>query len=268
MRQNEMMIKLKNALVWTMCGLALIMLIGLLIKSTPSGAEGKNIFTLKYSTYYGQKSTTGFAIATLIMMITTTVLIWFKQSYLTLASFVTATVTFILSMCINGEVSNLYTKVGPGVILLTIFASFYYLAALGLLALTIYRLVRIGMRTHKFEIYPYQVVLEDVVRSPQGPVPTSGYGQQPYAQPQQPYAQPQQPYAQPQQPYAQPQQPYAQPQQTYAQPQQTYAQPTQQPYAQPQQPAAAPQETKFCTSCGTANTADSRFCSKCGSPLA
>lgn len=139
-------------------------------------------------------------------------------------------IAFILSLSINGQIKGLCGKVGAGVVFLTIFAVFYYIAALGLLALTVYRLVRIGQRTHKFEIYPYEVVLEDVVRAPQGPAPTSGYAQQPYAQPtQQPYAQPTQPV---------------------------------------QQPVSAPQETKFCTSCGAPNAAGAKFCGKCGNPFA
>ena len=264
MSQNEIMLKVKKILVWTMWGLAVGMFLGLLIKATPSGYISKNAFTCKLSNYYGMvvSSTTGKAVTVLIMIIATSALLWFKQSYLTLASHITAMIAFILSLSINGQIKGLCGKVGAGVVFLTIFAVFYYIAALGLLVLTVYRLVRIGQRTHKFEIYPYEVVLEDVVRAPQGPAPTSGYAQQPYAQPtQQPYAQPmQQPYAQPMQ------QPYAQPVQ------QPYAQPTQQPYAQPtqpvQQPVSAPQETKFCTSCGAPNAAGARFCGKCGNPFA
>ena len=260
MRQNEIMLKVKKILVWTMWGLALAMFLSLLIKASPSGYESKNAFTCKFYDYWGRSaaSTTGKAVTVLIMLIASSALLWFKQSYLTLASHIPALVAFILSISINSDVKIIYGKVGVGVVFLTIFAVFYYIAALGLLTLTVYRLVRIGQRTHKFEIYPYEVVLEDVVRAPQGPAPTSGYAQQPT---QQPYAQPTQP------PYAQPmQQPYAQPTQ------QPYAQPTQQPYTQPAQPvqqsATAPQETKFCTSCGAPNAAGAKFCGKCGNPFA
>ena len=239
MSQNDIMIKIKKILVWTMWGLAAAMFLSLLIKITPSGYEGKNAFSLSVRSVWAVTtliSTTGRAVAVLIMLLITSALLWFKQSYLILSSYVTAMVAFIISCSINGSVKGYFGKVGPGAVFLLIFAILYFIAALGLLGLTVYRLVRIGQRTHRFEIYPYEVVLENVARVPHEPTPTSGYGQQSYAQPQQPYAQPQQPYAQPQQPYAQPQ--------------------------QPQQP-----QTKFCTSCGTPNVATARFCARCGNPL-
>ena len=42
MSQNDIMIKIKKILVWTMWGLAAAMFLSLLIKITPSGYEGKN----------------------------------------------------------------------------------------------------------------------------------------------------------------------------------------------------------------------------------
>ena len=82
MSQNDIMLKVKKILVWTMWGLAFGMFLGLLIKATPSGYISKNAFTCKLSNYYGMvvSSTTGKAVTVLIMIIATSALLWFKQS--------------------------------------------------------------------------------------------------------------------------------------------------------------------------------------------